>query len=157
MSFHTGTSTGDLDYAWRPSSHPHDLDITRPLEMYLALYQHSCSRRALGASRVLGFQWVSTSWWSGTCDWGAQEHLQEEDVGVLEQWTMLLSDRHEPMIQVDDDLGNRRLLLVYEGVGLLKALLRRVMDQNDKNNILLSKKTTRDAPVSSLIIASLSG
>ena len=70
---------------------------------------------------------------------------------------MLLSDRHEPMIQVDDDLGNRRLLLVYEGVGLLKALLRRVMDQNDKNNILLSKKTTRDAPVSSLIIASLSG
>ena len=70
---------------------------------------------------------------------------------------MLLSDRHEPMIQVDDDLGNRRLLLVYEGVGLLKALLRRVMDQNDKNNILLSKKTTRDAPVNSLIIASLSG
>ena len=70
---------------------------------------------------------------------------------------MLLSGRHEPMIQVDDDLGNRRLLLVYEGVGLLKALLRRVMDQNDKNNILLSKKTTRDAPVSSLIIASLSG
>ena len=70
---------------------------------------------------------------------------------------MLLSDQHEPVTQVDDVLESRRLLLVYEGVELLKAPLRRVMNLKDQNNILLSKKTTRDAPVSSLMIASLSG
>ena len=70
---------------------------------------------------------------------------------------MLLSGQHEPVAQAGGDLENHRLLLVYEGVELLKAFLSQVTNQEGQGDILWSKKTIRDAPVSSLMIPSLSG
>jgi len=54
--------------------------------------------------------------------------MQEEDVGVLEQWTILLSGQHGPMVQADDGLVYR-LPLVVEGAEL--APLRQVTNQKD--------------------------